>query len=72
MVNNISFTIKCYIDSRKKGITCTNGCCSFVKETEVMREEMEGIKVHGKGCPKPVREWAQVGVSKKVLECLKK
>ncbi len=37
-----------------------------------MRSEMEGIKVRGKGCPKPVREWAQVGVSRKVLEVLKR
>ncbi|XP_060570452.1 probable ATP-dependent RNA helicase DDX46, partial [Ruditapes philippinarum] len=41
------------------------------EETEELRTEMEQIKVHGKGCPKPVREWAQVGVSKKVLDCLK-
>ncbi len=37
-----------------------------------MRSDMEGIKVRGKGCPKPVREWAQVGVSRKVLEVLKR
>lgn len=29
-------------------------------------------KVKGKNCPKPVRTWAQCGVSLKVLECLKK
>ena len=33
---------------------------------------MEGIKVRGKGCPKPVKEWAQAGVAKKVLDTLKK
>nr|KAG5704149.1 hypothetical protein BaRGS_009679 [Batillaria attramentaria] len=41
-------------------------------EVEVLRDELEGIKVRGKNCPKPVRSWAQCGVSKKVLESLKK
>lgn len=44
----------------------------LLSEAEAVREEMEGIKVHGKGCPKPVCEWAQVGVSKKVLDGLKR
>lgn len=42
------------------------------EEAEEMRLELEGIKVRGKNCPKPVRQWAQCGVSKKVLDCLKK
>lgn len=41
-------------------------------EVETMRAELEGIKVRGKGCPKPIKNWAQCGVSKKVLEVLKK
>lgn len=41
-------------------------------EVETMRAELEGIKVRGKGCPKPIKNWAQCGVSKKVLELLKK
>ncbi|KAH7935343.1 probable ATP-dependent RNA helicase DDX46 [Rhipicephalus sanguineus] len=41
-------------------------------EVETLRAELEGIKVRGKGCPKPIRNWAQCGVSKKVLELLKK
>ncbi|WAQ96317.1 DDX46-like protein, partial [Mya arenaria] len=40
--------------------------------TEELRLELEGIKVRGKNCPKPIREWAEVGVSKRVLECLKR
>jgi ATP-dependent RNA helicase DDX46/PRP5 len=28
--------------------------------------------VKGKGCPRPIKTWAQCGVSKKVLEVLKK
>lgn len=41
-------------------------------EVETLRAELEGIKVKGKGCPKPIKNWAQCGVSKKVLELLKK
>ena len=36
------------------------------------RLELEGIKVKGQGCPKPVKTWAQCGVSKRVLDILKK
>ncbi|XP_054707350.1 probable ATP-dependent RNA helicase DDX46 isoform X1 [Uloborus diversus] len=43
-----------------------------MEEVEAWRNEMEGIKVKGKGCPKPIKNWAQCGVSKKVLEVLKK
>jgi ATP-dependent RNA helicase DDX46/PRP5 len=42
------------------------------EEVEAFRAEMEGIKAKGKGCPKPIKAWAQCGVSKKVLEILKK
>lgn len=42
------------------------------EEVEAYRNELEGIKVRGKGCPKPIKEWAQAGVSKKVLDCLKR
>ncbi|CAH1405981.1 unnamed protein product [Nezara viridula] len=41
-------------------------------EIEAYREELEGIRVKGKGCPKPIKSWAQCGVSKKVLDILKK
>lgn len=41
-------------------------------EVEAYREELEGIRVKGKGCPKPIKSWAQCGVSKKVLDILKK
>lgn len=36
------------------------------------RAESEGIKIKGQGCPKPIKTWAQCGVSKRVLEILKK
>ncbi|XP_074599147.1 pre-mRNA processing factor 5 [Brevipalpus obovatus] len=41
-------------------------------EVNAYREELEGIKVKGKGCPKPIKTWAQCGVSGKVLDVLKK
>ncbi|KAF6213297.1 hypothetical protein GE061_011015 [Apolygus lucorum] len=42
------------------------------EEVDAYREELEGIRVKGKGCPKPIRTWAQCGVSKKVLDILKR
>ncbi|XP_015793433.1 probable ATP-dependent RNA helicase DDX46 [Tetranychus urticae] len=42
------------------------------QEVEAYREELEGIKVKGKGCPKPIKTWAQSGVSKKVMDILKR
>jgi ATP-dependent RNA helicase DDX46/PRP5 len=41
-------------------------------EVEELRNELEGIKVRGKNCPKPLRTWAQCGVNKKMLDTLKK
>lgn len=46
--------------------------CLTQQEVEEYREELEGIKVRGKNCPKPVRTWGQCGISTIVLECLKK
>lgn len=37
-----------------------------------MRSEMDDIKVKGKNCPRPIQSWAQAGVSKKLLDALKK
>lgn len=42
------------------------------EEVEAYRAELEGIGVRGKGCPKPIKEWAQCGISKKELDILKK
>lgn len=42
------------------------------EEVEIYREELEGIKVKGKDCPKPIKNWPQCGVSSKILEILKK
>lgn len=41
-------------------------------EVEELRAEMDGIKVKGKNCPRPIQTWAQAGVAKKVLDTLKK
>lgn len=42
------------------------------EEVEAYRIELEGILVKGKGCPKPIKTWAQCGVSKKEMDVLKK
>ncbi|KAJ8318546.1 hypothetical protein KUTeg_003637 [Tegillarca granosa] len=42
------------------------------EEVEEYRTELEGIKVRGKGCPKPIKTWAHCGCSKKVMDSLKK
>ncbi len=42
------------------------------EEVEAYKTEMEGIKTKGKGCPRPIKNWAQCGVSKKVMDILKK
>uniref|UniRef100_S4PEY5 Probable ATP-dependent RNA helicase DDX46 n=3 Tax=Pararge aegeria TaxID=116150 RepID=S4PEY5_9NEOP len=43
-----------------------------LEEVEAYRTELEGIRVKGKGCPKPIKSWAHCGISKKELEILKK
>lgn len=42
------------------------------EEVAEYREELEGIKVVGKSCPKPIKLWAQCGISVKILEILKR
>lgn len=41
------------------------------KEVEDYREGLDEIKVRGKNVPKPIRNWAQCGVDKKMLNLLK-
>lgn len=41
-------------------------------EVELYRTELEGIRIKGKGCPKPIKSWAQCGASRKILDVLKK
>ncbi|XP_042243430.1 probable ATP-dependent RNA helicase DDX46 isoform X1 [Homarus americanus] len=42
------------------------------EDVDAYRAELEGIKVKGQGCPKPIKTWAQCGVSKRILDVLKK
>lgn len=42
------------------------------EEVEEYRSSLEGIKVKGKNCPKPIKSWAHAGVTRKELELLKK
>ncbi|XP_044758445.1 probable ATP-dependent RNA helicase DDX46 [Coccinella septempunctata] len=42
------------------------------QEVDAYKEELEGIRVKGKGCPKPIKTWAQCGVSTKELNILRK
>ncbi|KAH9419817.1 putative ATP-dependent RNA helicase ddx46 [Dermatophagoides pteronyssinus] len=42
------------------------------EEVNEYKTKMEGIKTKGKGCPRPIKSWAQCGTSKKVLEVLKR
>ena len=41
-------------------------------EVLAYRRELESIKVKGKKCPKPVKTWAQCGLTSKVLDIMKK
>lgn len=42
------------------------------KEVDDFRKSLDSIKVRGKKAPKPIKNWAQCGVEKKVLNVLKK
>ncbi|CAB3988541.1 probable ATP-dependent RNA helicase DDX46, partial [Paramuricea clavata] len=42
------------------------------EEVEVMLQDLENIKVKGKNTPKPIKTWAQAGLSLKIMEVLKK
>jgi len=35
-------------------------------EVETYRAELEGIKIRGQNCPKPIKTWMQCGLSKKM------
>uniref|UniRef100_A0A6Q2ZBX3 Probable ATP-dependent RNA helicase DDX46 n=1 Tax=Esox lucius TaxID=8010 RepID=A0A6Q2ZBX3_ESOLU len=42
------------------------------EEVNVLRLDLEGIAVKGKGCPKPIKSWVQCGTSMKILSALKR
>jgi ATP-dependent RNA helicase DDX46/PRP5 len=41
------------------------------KEVDDYREELDDIKCRGRNVPKPIKNWAQCGVDKKMLNLLK-
>ena len=42
------------------------------EEVNALREDLGSIKIKGKNCPKPVKTWAQCGLSSKMLDVIKK
>lgn len=42
------------------------------EEVSTYRIELENVKIKGKGCPKPVKKWAQCGLPLRVLDVIKK
>ncbi|CAF4449668.1 unnamed protein product, partial [Adineta steineri] len=36
------------------------------------REELDGIKINGKKCPRPIKTWSQCITSDKILQILRK
>jgi ATP-dependent RNA helicase DDX46/PRP5 len=49
--------------------TCVN---NVHLEVAAYREELDGIKVVGKRCPRPIKAWSQCITSDKILQTLKK
>jgi len=43
-----------------------------IEEVDAFKAELEGISVKGKQCPRPIKTWAHCGVSRKVLEAMKR
>jgi ATP-dependent RNA helicase DDX46/PRP5 len=43
-----------------------------VKDARRLRKDLDGIRVHGKDVPVPIRTWTQAGLSNKVLDVLNK
>lgn len=42
------------------------------KEVEEYRNELDEIKVRGVRCPKPIRNWAQAGLSTPIMNVMKR
>ena len=41
-------------------------------EVKAYREELDGIKVVGKRCPRPIKTWSQCITSDKILQAMRK
>lgn len=44
----------------------------FFTEVAAYREELDGIKIVGKKCPRPIKTWSQCITSDKILQRLNK
>lgn len=44
----------------------------YFSEVAAYREELDGIQVTGKRCPRPIKTWSQCITSDKILQCLRK
>jgi len=42
------------------------------EDLQQLHQELDGIKIRGLNCPKPIKKWAQAGLSLRILEILKK
>ena len=42
------------------------------EDLKKLREDLDGIKIRGNNCPKPLRNWAQAGLNLKIEDVLKK
>lgn len=42
------------------------------EEIVALREELDGIKIRGKRCPRPIQKWTQCGLDQRVLEGIKR
>lgn len=72
-LGKVDHTVIEYVPFRKDFYVEVPEIANMTKEeVDAYRAELEGIKVKGQGCPKPIRTWAQCGVSKRILDVLKK
>ncbi|XP_063862560.1 probable ATP-dependent RNA helicase DDX46 isoform X5 [Scylla paramamosain] len=72
-LGKVDHTVIEYVPFRKDFYVEVPEIANMTKEeVDNYRAELEGIRVKGQGCPKPIKTWAQCGVSKRILDVLKK
>ena len=42
------------------------------EEVQAYREELDGIRIRGVDCPKPIKKWSQCGLDVRILDIIKK
>jgi ATP-dependent RNA helicase DDX46/PRP5 len=42
------------------------------EEVQAYREELDGIRIRGVDCPKPIKKWSQCGLNVRILDIIKK